>query len=153
MFREVRNSRITDEEALEILMRGEYGVLSTTSTDGYAYGIPINYACLNNCIYVHGSNIGHRIENIKYSPLVSFCVVDNVKVLSDKFDTLFRSTIVFGTGELVTDQDEKRNALIALLEKYSPDHMEKGIKYMNNEWDNTSVVRIAIEHMTGKAQK
>lgn len=153
MFREVRNSGITDEEALEILRSGEYGVLSTTGSDGYAYGIPINYVYLNHAIYVHGAKIGHRIENIQYNSLVSFCVVDHVKVLPDKFDTLFRSTIVFGKGELVEDNEEKRAALMALLEKYSPEYLESGIKYMHNEWDNTSIVRVSIEHMTGKAQK
>ncbi|WP_027398669.1 pyridoxamine 5'-phosphate oxidase family protein [Anaerovorax odorimutans] len=153
MFRELRNSPISELETKEVLLKGEYGVFSTTGSDNYAYGIPLNYVYLNGCIYVHGANIGHRIDNIKFNPSVSFCVVDSVKILPDKFDTLFRSAIIFGQAQLVNDQEEKKEALIALLEKYSKEYMENGIKYMNIEWDNTSVVKIAIEHITGKAQK
>lgn len=153
MFRELRNSPITLDEAEKILKDGVYGYFATTGIDGYPYGVPINYVYMNNCIYVHGSKIGHRIDNIKFNQSVSFCVVDSVKVLEDKFDTLFRSTILFGKAELVEEEDEKRMALMALLEKYSSNYMEKGLKYMSSQIDNTSVVRISIKYMTGKAQK
>lgn len=153
MFRELRNSPITLNETEKILEDGAYGYFATTGSDGYAYGVPVNYVYMNNCIYVHGSKIGHRIDNVKFNPSVSFCVVDGVKVLADKFDTLFRSTIIFGKAELVDEKEEKSRALMALLEKYSSDYMEKGLKYMNSQIDNTSVIRISIEYMTGKAQK
>jgi hypothetical protein len=43
--------------------------------------------------------------------------------------------------------------LIAILEKYSGDYMEAGVKYMEKMWDKTRVYKIEIEHMTGKAKK
>ena len=41
-------------------------------------------------------------------------------------------------------------ALIAILEKYSPEHMESGKKYIEGNWDEVACFAIDVEHLTGK---
>jgi len=154
MFKEMRrkNKQLTMDETFELLENCEYGVLSTVGENGYSYGVPLDYAYKDNCIYFHCATEGHKLENIEFNNNVSFCVVNNVEQIPDDFNTKYRSVIAFGKAEEVF-QDEKRKALILLLEKYSKDFMESGAKYMESMWDKTKVVKIKIHHMTAKGKK
>jgi len=152
-----RNVRRKDRElsielATKLLAEGEYGVLSTAGPDEQAYGIPLNYVYKNNCLYFHCALEGHKLDNIRANNKVSFCVVGRAKVLPDKFTTAYESTIAFGTASEVQG-DEKHSALLSLLEKYSPDFMEEGQKIIAKYINKTTIIKIAINHITGKARK
>ncbi|MBC9784340.1 pyridoxamine 5'-phosphate oxidase family protein [Heliobacterium chlorum] len=154
MFTEMRrkDKQLTVVDSLKILTEGEYGVLSTISTDGYPYGIPLNYVYDNNSIYVHSAVEGLKLDNIQKQSRVSFCVVGNTELLCKSFDTNYESVIVFGKAKIVHGE-EKEQGLMALVKKYSSDYMEAGKKYIENSGHTTTVVRIEIEHLTGKAQR
>jgi hypothetical protein len=143
---------LTTEQAAEILQRGEYGVLSTVSSDGQPYGVPVSYAYDVNVLYFHCAVEGHKLDNLRDNPRVSFCVVGATEVLPDQFATRYESTILFGKArELISD--EKHAGLTRLLEKYSSDFMEKGEKYINSDIDKTRVFKIEIESISGKARR
>jgi hypothetical protein len=44
---------ITEEEALALLNKAEYGVLSTVPENGEPYGVPLNFCVIDHCIYFH----------------------------------------------------------------------------------------------------
>lgn len=153
MFKEMRRKdrQITIHEAKLILENGEYGIFSTY--DGqFPYSVPVNYVYFNDCIYFHCAKEGHKLTNIELNPNVSFCVVGRTKLLPEKFSTIYESAILFGRASLV-EGEEKRNALLELINKYSPDFIESGIEYINRTIDSTNVVKIEILHLTGKARK
>lgn len=154
MFKEMRRNdrQFTDEEARKILIDGEYGVLSTQGASGYAYGVPLSYAYKDNKIFFHCALEGLKVDNINYNNKVSFCVVGKTMVLPDKFSALYESTIAYGIASEVSGQ-EKQEALMTLIEKYSPEFMEAGRKYAMNSGDITKVYKIEIEHLTGKGRK
>lgn len=151
MFKEMRRKdRMMDHErAVEVLKAGEYGVLSMVTPDGYGYGVPINYAYEGDVIYVHCATSGHKLDSIKANSKVSFCVVGKVDVLADQFTTNYESVIAFG-GANVIEGEEKTQALVAILKKYSSDFMEAGLKMMQEQLTRTVVIKVQIEHMTGK---
>lgn len=154
MFREFRRKdrKLTDIEVIEILKNCEYGVLSTVSEDGYAYGVPVNYVYMNDSIYFHCATEGHKLDNIKKDNRVSFCVVGQTFLLPEKFSTKYESVIFFGKATEVFD-DEKCTALLELVNKYSPDYVEKGKEYIKNASPKTKVIKISAEHMSGKARR
>ncbi len=154
MFKKIRRKdrAISNPEAIEILTNGEYGILSTIGIDGYPYGIPVNYVYHNGNIYFHCAIKGHKLDNIAHNNKVSFCVVGNTEVLPEEFGTNYESVVSFGTAVKVSG-DEKNEALIAILEKYSSEFMEKGMLYIQKLYDKTVVVKISIEHVSGKSRK
>lgn len=154
MFKDMRlkKRKISDSESYEILKEGKYGVLSTMNTDGYAYGIPISYVSLDNNIYFHCALKGSKLENIEKNNKVSFCVVGETEIIPEKFTSKYESVVVFGKAVEVYDE-EKETALIALLDKYSTEYMDKGRMYVNSAKDKTKVMKIIIEHISGKASK
>ncbi len=143
---------INQEEALDILKRAEYGVLSTISADNLPYGFPIHFCILSNSIYIHCANEGHKIDNFTLNKNVSFCVVGDTCVLPEKFATQYESAIVSGSISEVFES-EKLKALKGLLQKYSKNHFEKGLKYIAAAKEKTRVFKIVIETISGKARR
>ncbi|GAA0086402.1 pyridoxamine 5'-phosphate oxidase family protein [Clostridium sp. CTA-7] len=154
MFKEMRRKdrEIEALEAIEVLKKCEYGILSTVDENGYPYGVPLSYVYANDSIYFHSAVEGHKLENIKKNDKVSFCVVGQTDVLPDKFSTKYESVIIFGRAKEVFD-DEKNAALLELINKYSADYIEKGKTYIKNANDKTKVIKISIDHISGKGRR
>jgi len=152
MFREItlKENAVDAEKTIEIVKKGSHGVLSTMGNDGYPYGVPLNYTYLNGCICFHCAQKGHKLENIDYTNKVSFCVITKSTVLANKFDSDYESAIAFGEAVIVKDNAEKEEILLSILNKFSPDYIKAGKKYMAKYFDETIVVKIVVEHWTGK---
>ena len=153
MFREVidKERELDKTAALEIIKKGCYGVLSTIDENGYPYGVPVNYTWFDDCVCFHCAHKGHKIDNIQNSEKVSFCVVSKSDVLANEFDMDYESAIVFGKASKVTDDTKKENILLSILEKYSSEYMKAGKNYLKKFWDDTTVIIIKTDHITGKA--
>ncbi|AEE97156.1 pyridoxamine 5'-phosphate oxidase family protein [Mahella australiensis] len=154
MFKDMRRKdrNIDNKQAIKLLESGQFGILSTVGENGYAYGAPLNYVYHDGSIYFHSAVEGSKLDNIKYNNKISFCVVGNTEPLPDKFSYRYESVIVFGRAIEVFDK-EKENALLELVQKYSKAFIEEGIKYIEKNSINTKVIKISIEHMTGKARR
>ncbi len=155
MFHPMRrhDREITVPEAWEILRRAEWGVLSTLGEDGWPYGVPVNHVVVEGRIYVHCAQAGHKLENLAFESKVSYCAVASSKVQPAELSTDFESAVVFGRAELVTEDAEKRQALEALLARFAPQYPAEGAKAMRKEYGRTAVIRIAPDHVTGKARR
>ena len=132
MFYEMRRKDrlLTEKEAKEILSEGEYGVLSTMGENGYPYGVPVNYVYLNDSIYFHcAADVGHKLKNINYNNHVCFTVVTNASVLPEALTTKYISVIAFGTAQCIKGE-EKQSALVAVINKFSPDFIQNGMSYI-----------------------
>ncbi len=138
------------DEIARLLQEGEYGILSTVDEKGQAYGVPLNYVYLNDSLYFHSALQGHKITNILANSKVSFCVVGRTRLLPAEFSTEFESVIVFGEAAVVQG-DERYQALVGLVEKYSPEFLTEGQKYIERFDSRTKVVRVDVHSMTGKA--
>jgi uncharacterized protein len=169
MFREIRRKekQLTIEECHEILTKAEYGTLATMGADGYPYAVSVNYVFHNGNIYFHCATVGHKLDNIDNCPNVSFNIVTDVWVVPlisedinesdlkfNGFDTNFNSVIIFGKAKEVIER-EKLDGLSAFLKKFLNlneynQHKEEGINYIEKELNRTKLIKIEIEHMTGK---
>lgn len=148
-----RNDRAaTDQEVRQLLASGEYGVLSTVDQEGQPYGVPLSYVYRDQGIYFHCALTGHKLDNMVANPRVSFCVVGKTRVLPDQFATEYESAIAFGSASEITGA-ERENALLWLLEKYSPEYLQEGKRYIGQQGSAIRVVKIAIEHLSGKARR
>ncbi len=155
MFREMKRNKqlLSKEETEAIMSRGKTGVLGICKSNDYPYTVPLNYAYRNNKIYFHCAEEGQKIDGIKDNNRVSFTVIDKDEIAEELFTTLYRSVIAFGKARIVSDENEKRKALLMLIKKYTPNYIREGQEKIENELHRTGIVEIAIEHMTGKAGK
>ena len=146
------NRQLPEEETMEVLLKCEYGILSTMGDD-YPYAVPMSYVVANNKIYIHGTcESGQKTKNIHNNPKVCFTVVGNTKILPSQFATKYESVVVLGTASLCEGTD-KEMALEKFLDKYSSEYKQAGMKYIKAAINNVSVYEISIDMITGKAKR
>ena len=141
---------MNNEEALNVLVEGEYGILSTVDSGGQPYGVPLNYVVANENIFLHGANAGSKLDNIANNSKVCFSVVGKTNILPSKFTTKYESVIAFGDAALVTEEDEKIRILREFIKKYSADFIDEGETMIAKTIHRTVVVKIAVKNITGK---
>lgn len=144
---------LTEEEAMLLLAAGEYGFLAMATPDSAGYGIPISYAWEPGHIYFHCAPEGEKLRLLEANNRVSFCVVGRTNVISNQFTTGYESVLVRGIVTLHLTDEEKRHALELLLDKYSPDDKEIGLKYAEKSFHRTNVFRLDIKTVSGKTKR
>ncbi|MCH5351896.1 MAG: pyridoxamine 5'-phosphate oxidase family protein [Acutalibacter sp.] len=148
--------KLSAGETEEILVKGEYGVLSTVCEDGTPYGVPISYAysASGRVIYMHCSaDGGQKIDNLRLSGKACLTVVSDTELMPEKFATKYWSAMVLGTVQIIEDKEEKQEGIEAVLRKYAPMFEEKGLKYIENSIDKIHILKLRVETAEGKARK
>ena len=151
MFREMRRKKqeLAQEECVKILNKGTSGVLAVSGDGDYPYAVPLSYVYHDSKIYFHCAKEGHKLDAIERNDKVSFCVIDQDRVIPEEYTTYFRSVIAFGKARKIEDEEEKRKTLEILAVKYSPD--QEGLsKEIDGQLKRVTMVELSIEHMTGK---
>lgn len=95
------------------------------------YSLPLNFVAVDGIIYFHGAKKGKKIDILKSNNKASFSVVDSYSVIPSFFSStnelassathFFKSVIIDGAIEFVSDYDEKVLALNKLMEKLQPE--------------------------------
>lgn len=148
-----RDRELSVQEAREILGRADHGVLATVGEDGWPYAVPLNHVLLGDVLYIHCASRGHKLENINHEERVSYCSVASARVVPSMLSTLYESAVVFGRAVLVTDAEEKRKALLALIARFSGDPPERSAEALSTCGADPVVVRIQLERITGKSHR
>jgi len=155
MFKEMRRSdkMLTEEEMLDIMSTAEYGILSTVGEDGMPYGVPVNFIYDGGNIYFHCALSGHKLDNINSNNKVSFCVVKDVELIPDDFNTKFKSVIAFGEVKKVEEEARKQEIYVLILKKFSGAYMDAGMEYIKQSGAKAVVYEIEVQHITAKGKK
>lgn len=140
------------------LERAPWGFLATVAEDGQPF-LNSNlfvFDARRHCIYLHTHRTGRTRDNLASGGKVAFSAAGAGRLLPApealEFSVEYAGVVAFGTGSLVTDEEEARTALRALLEKYAP-HLRYGEDYRGTtdaELQRTAVFRIDIEAWSGK---
>jgi nitroimidazol reductase NimA-like FMN-containing flavoprotein (pyridoxamine 5'-phosphate oxidase superfamily) len=151
-FREMRRKRqqLSDEESYAILQNATSGTLALLGDGGYPYAVPISYVYSEGKLYFHSALSGHKVDAIRSCDRASFCVVAQDDVKPAMYTTFFRSVIAFGRIHIVDDEAEKLAAARLLGNRYNPHQDEALQKELENGLVRMLVIRLDIEHLTGK---
>ncbi len=145
---------LSEEDAIEIIRRS-HGCTMATSNGNVPYIVPVSTVLFHGCIYFHcAKNAGRKEENLKANPQVALCFVGPAKLHPTEFSMLYESAIAEGTAELVTDPQEKFDAVMALCEHNAFVHgMENAKKHYGEEQAGADVWRIHLDKVSGKARR
>lgn len=155
-----KESREMDSKwALEIMRKAPYITVSFTRADGTAYGVPLSLACISDDLwYFHCAPEGDKLEAIAVHPEVCLSAVTKcqptVGPKDGSFTLQYRSAIAFGKAEIVTDTEEKIQALRAISQRFLPQHMDTFEEAVHRSLHRTAVVRITLSAPpTGKRKQ
>lgn len=139
----------TREEAWKIFDESPYCSVSMMDGD-YPYTIMVNAARIEETIYFHCALEGKKLACIKEHPQVCISAVSKHTILSQKQTTAYASCILKATAECIEDMEEKRRALHAICERFTPDHMDCIDHIQENGIRQTGIVRMKVSEITGK---
>lgn len=146
-----QDRQMSREEAIDLLRRGEYGVLSLVGGGGVPYGVPMCYAWDGAAsLYLHCAPEGEKLALLEANPEASFCIVGRTGVLAQKFSMEFESLVARCRAAVVDGEEEKKRGLLLLAAKYSPAYAEEGRQYVERAHAKTTVVRLDVVSMSGK---
>ena len=90
-------------------------------------------------------------DAIQRNAKASFCVIDQDRIIPEKYITCFRNLIVFEQIRITEDECEKRTAIEKQAVKYAPDDTQSGRQNaIDREWKPLCMLEMRIAHMTGK---
>jgi len=149
---------MSPEECERILDHATHGVLAVLGDEGYPYAVPLSYVRVDDTLYFHSATRGHKLDAIAACDKASFCVVATDEVAPEEFTTHYRSVIAWGRVLVVTHDGEKRQALIALADKYcragiGEDYDEKLAAEIDKSWGGCLCFKLEIEHLSGKVSR
>jgi len=153
MFREMKRfkQQLSEGECIEILKKEPRGVLAVNGDDGYPYAFPLNfhYEEQTGKLYFHCAKSGYKLDALRRSEKVSFCVYDKGYRKEGDWALNIKSVIIFGTIRFIEDQYETNARLKALGLKYYPteESVEEEIQTFGK---NVQILELNVQHMTGK---
>ncbi len=151
-FREMRRKRqqLSNDESIGILEKATSGTLALLGDNGYPYAVPISYVYHNQRLYFHSALSGHKVDAIRKCNQASFCVIEQDEVHPEKYTTYYRSVIAFGKIHIIEDEGEKLETARMLGNRYNPNDDESLRKELENGFARMLMIRLDIEHLTGK---
>ncbi|AJM92214.1 MULTISPECIES: pyridoxamine 5'-phosphate oxidase family protein [Nitrosopumilus] len=147
------------EKIKEFLSEEHVGRIASIDENGYPQIIPMNFAFVNDSIYMHSYTRGEKLDNILRNPKTGFEVDRELEFLPSYFshptdasqaDTLYISVVIKGKAVIVEDDDEKTLALNGLMKKYQPEGNYIPIKNNDLVLDEVAVIKIVPESIKGK---
>ena len=138
------------EESISILERATSGTLALLGDNDYPYAVPLSFVYHDGSLYFHSAVTGQKVDAIRRHDKASFCVIDQDEVHGERYTTFFRSVIAFGRVSIIEDADEKIATARLLGNRYNPGQDEALEKELENGFHRMVMLRMKIEHLTGK---
>jgi uncharacterized protein len=161
------------QRIIDFLNSEPVGRISTIDVDGYPQVIPMNFVYVRaidprvlsrriikiDAVYMHSHPLGEKLDNIKRNSKVGFEVDRHVCYLPSYYfhpsdasqaDTLYISVVIKGNALIVDDNEEKTDALNALMEKYQKEGKYESLDSYMRSVQEVSVIKIIPQVMRGK---
>ncbi len=143
---------LSQDKCKKMLGHQIYGRLATSGKDNVPYITPVNYAYLNDAIYIHCAFKGRKLDNIAINPLVCFEIsAPGNLYIAEKacgFSMRYWSILTEGKAEIITSIEEKREALDAIMRKYGGQF--EYTDPTDEDLERVNVLKINIESISGK---
>jgi nitroimidazol reductase NimA-like FMN-containing flavoprotein (pyridoxamine 5'-phosphate oxidase superfamily) len=122
--------------------------------DGQPYVLPTIHARVDDRVYVHGSAASRMLRTLATGAPVCLTatLLDGLVLARSAFhhSMNYRSVVVLGTAQLVTEEAEKLEALRAIVEHVAPGRWEEVRTPTEAEMKATSVLRLPLAEASAK---
>lgn len=151
-----RSDRARDLDfSLALIDRCTHGVMALSTGEEVPYCLPLSLVRVGDDLYFHCAHQGRKIDLLRRFPQVCVTFVGEDRPAFEapaEYTTYFQSAIVTGTAGEVTDPGEKIEALRALCQKVTPEHMDGFDAAIEKSLAVTAVWKVHMEEISGKAK-
>jgi nitroimidazol reductase NimA-like FMN-containing flavoprotein (pyridoxamine 5'-phosphate oxidase superfamily) len=161
------------KKIIEFLNKQPVGRIASIDANGYPQIIPMNFVYMeadnidinsfytqkSDGIYMHSHPFGEKLDNIRRNTKVGFEVDHHICFLPSYYfhptdasqaDTLYISVVIKGNALIITDNNEKAQALNGLMKKFQIEGRYEMLAPSMSSVHEVSVIKIIPEEMRGK---
>lgn len=147
-----RYDRAVIDPILDEALVGHLGFVS----DGQPYVIPTLHARVEDHLYVHGSAASRMLRALAggVPACLTVTLIDGLVLSRSVFehDVNYRSAVVLGRMEAVSDPEQKLRALHAFMERLMPGRWQEARPPSGQELKATKILRMHIEEASAKVR-
>lgn len=126
------------------------------AVDGQPYAIPTGYARLGDALYLHGSAASRMVRQLAagVDVCVTVTLVDGLVLARSALhhSLNYRSVVVLGRAHLVTDRDEKYDAMRAFTNHVVPGRWDEVRPITEQEIKATAILALPIAEASAKVR-
>jgi uncharacterized protein len=149
----MKNRPITTRAEQELII-GKCQVCNIAMVDpeGKPYVIPMNFGFDGEYVYFHGSATGKKVDvlNNQQDVCISFSTDHELRYVNEEvacsWSMKYRSVLIYGKAEFVTDSEEKIKCLNIIMSNYA----ERKFEFNAPAVREVMVCRVKIEKMEGR---
>jgi nitroimidazol reductase NimA-like FMN-containing flavoprotein (pyridoxamine 5'-phosphate oxidase superfamily) len=145
-----KDKEITSKAEIEGIIRRSLVCRLALADENRPYIVPLCFGYKDNSLYFHSAVQGKKIDIIKKNNRVCFEFDVDYKVIkADKaceWGMQYKSVVGFGQASFLEDSESKRQALDIIMKQYSGESSA----YPEAKLKHTVIIKVDIEHMTGK---
>lgn len=141
------------EEIERIVAKCEVCYVAMVDEENKPYVIPMNFGYKDNCIYLHSSKTGKKIDILEKNNnvCVSFSTDHLLRWQSENmacsYSMKYRSVLAFGKVEFVENSNQKIEALNIIMSQYT----KKEFSYSDPAVEDVKVFKVFVEKLEGRA--
>ena len=144
------DKEITDRAEIESIIQRSVVCRLGLLDENRPYIVPLCFGYTDNTLYFHSANQGRKIDILKKNNTVCFEFdLDCEPIQADnpcEWGMKYKSVLGFGKAYFVDGFEAKCAAMDIIMQQYSDGTFD----YPKTKEKNTAVIRVEIEHMTGK---
>jgi len=152
-----QEKEIFEREAIEAIIHEAKVCRLGLCHEKRPYVIPLCFGYEDNHLYFHTAPAGRKLEILAENDRVCFELEGECRIepasTPCRWSMSYRSVIGFGRAHLVDDRDDKQRALDVIMDHYAgpqPGVVSERYIYRNQVLDETAVIEVVIDTMTGK---
>lgn len=141
------------EELANILKTGKYAVISMCrNNEPYIVTLSYGYDEHRNSLYFHSAKAGLKIDFLKENPKVCATIIVDGGYLTGECEHKYASVVFWGNMYMVDDLEEKKNALVTLIDHLEeiPEPVKARLLKNDNVYEGVGILRLDIGEITGK---
>ncbi|MCL2327886.1 MAG: pyridoxamine 5'-phosphate oxidase family protein [Bacteroidetes bacterium] len=154
-FKNRPNREITNqEEILRLLKNGKYATLSLCkNNEPYIVTLSYGYDEQTNSLYFHCAKEGLKLDFIEVNPRVCATIIEDGGYIANECGHLYKTLVFWGSIEILSDFDKKKEAIKILLNHLETDTEIKSEKLKSSFslYENMVVLKLTITELHGKA--
>jgi uncharacterized protein len=151
-----RERGMSDREALNAVLDAGLICHLGVVIDGSPAVLPTGYGRIGETLYLHGSSAN---RSFGFAPGTDICVtvtlLDGLVCARSVFNNSmnYRSAVMYGKARLVTDEQERLDALHAITEHLIPGRWDNSRQPTRKELAATSVIALALDEASVKVRE
>jgi uncharacterized protein len=149
-----KEQEITDRDVLETILDRAQVCRIGLAHNNVPYIVPVCFGYRDNCLYIHSSRHGKKLEIIRENNSVCFEAEIDVELIRGEracdFAMRYQSVIGFGTAHLIENEQEKMHALNILMDHYAE---QPSYEYREEVLPKCAIIKIEVHGMTGKRSR